>query len=294
MSDFATLEEAFKGNADNMRLRALKRLSSLTKRNTIAYYSGFLTPGPVRNGFEISDLDINAFMNMAHGMDRSRGLNLILHTPGGGIAATEQIVTYLRSLFDGDIVCFVPQIAMSAGTMIACACQSIFMGRQSCLGPIDPQYLGCPCHGVIEEFERAVDRIKKDITELHLWRPIIEKYNPTFLGECQKAIELSKELVGQWLATGMFKDEEYPQKKAEEVAGRLADHSRTKTHNRHISAEVAKSLGLHIEMLEDQQNLQDAVLAVHHCFMLSFMHSPLIKIVQAQNGKRFLISATAG
>jgi hypothetical protein len=166
------------------------------------------------------------------------------------------------------------------------------MGRQSCLGPIDPQYLGCPCHGVIEEFDQAVKRIKKDGAELHLWRPIIEKYKPTFLGECQKAIELSEELVRQWLATGMFKEEKTPLAKAKKVANQLANHSKTKTHDRHISADAAKKIGLNIQMLEDNQDLQDTVLAVHHCFMLSFMHLPLIKIVESQKGKRFLISAT--
>ncbi|MBP5787606.1 MAG: ATP-dependent Clp protease proteolytic subunit [Kiritimatiellae bacterium] len=306
MSDFATLEKRLKNDfqiLDELRAEKLRNLSSITNRNTIAYYSGFLTPHPARMGYEINDLDVNALMNVVYGMDRSKGLDLILHTPGGGIAATEQIVQYLRNLFNNNIRCIVPQIAMSAGTMIACAGKSILMGRQSCLGPIDPQLLGCPCHGVIEEFETAVQQIQDNPARIAVWRPIIEKYNPTFLGECQKAIDLSNQLVENWLATSMFVSmpdnekmntlipkEMSPQERAHFVVGKLSNHQNTKTHDRHISAGEAQILGLYIEMLEEDQNLQDAVLSVHHVFMLTFMHSTLIKIVESDSGRRFMIN----
>ncbi len=46
-----------------------------------------------------------------------------------------KLVDYLRDCFDGDIEAFVPHMAMSAGTMIACACKKIYMGRQSSINP---------------------------------------------------------------------------------------------------------------------------------------------------------------
>ncbi|MHB1126932.1 MAG: hypothetical protein ACYC2T_08230 [Bacillota bacterium] len=52
-------------------------------------------------------------------MDRSKGLDLILHTPGGEIAATESLVDYLRSMFGSDIRAIVPQIAMSCGLWVS-------------------------------------------------------------------------------------------------------------------------------------------------------------------------------
>jgi len=39
-------------------------------------------------------------MPIIHGMDSSKGLTLIMHTPGGVTNATETIVDYLRSKFD--------------------------------------------------------------------------------------------------------------------------------------------------------------------------------------------------
>ena len=33
-------------------------------------------------------------------------------------------------------------MAMSGGTMIACSCKEILMGKHSSLGPVDPQIMG--------------------------------------------------------------------------------------------------------------------------------------------------------
>jgi ClpP class serine protease len=65
-------------------------------------------------------------------------------------------------MFDDNIRAIVPQIAMSAGTMLACSCQWILMGKHSNLGPIDPQLSGIPAHGVLAEFKRALEEIKLD------------------------------------------------------------------------------------------------------------------------------------
>ena len=57
----------------------IKRLSEKTGRNTILYFSGFLQKSSI--DASIGDLDINAFMENVHGLDKSKGLDLILHTP---------------------------------------------------------------------------------------------------------------------------------------------------------------------------------------------------------------------
>ena len=89
--------------------------------------------------FSINSNDKIGFMTAIKGMDKSKGLDLFLHTPGGSIAATESLVKYLKSIFQNNIRAIVPQIAMSAGTMISLACKEILLGKHSCLGPIDPQ-----------------------------------------------------------------------------------------------------------------------------------------------------------
>src|SRR5262249_51775771 len=148
--------------------------------NIIAYYSGFVSkPGIAQ--LEINDEDKNGFMMAVHKLDRHLGLDLILHTPGGNIAATQSIVDYLHKMFRSDIRAIVPQIAMSAGTMIACSCKSILMTEHSNLGPIDPHLRGIPAYGAIAEFKKALSDIKRDGTRVAVWEPILKQYRPTFL-----------------------------------------------------------------------------------------------------------------
>jgi ClpP class serine protease len=189
---------------DAVRRMYLDRLFQHTGRNTIAYYSGFLSK-PNLEGIEINDEDKNGFMMAVHGLDRSRGLDLILHTPGGGIAATQSLVDYLRRMFEKNIRAIIPQIAMSAGTMMACACRELLLTRHANIGPIDPQLRGVPAHGVIQEFRRAAKEIKKDFTKLGVWQPILSKYQPTFLSQCENAIKWSESFVASELKKSCLK-----------------------------------------------------------------------------------------
>lgn len=295
MASFAEVEQAMLAASlnpaqvlGNIRTNSLKALSDYTGRNTIAYYSSFLSR-PVQ-GSDINDMDINGFMNVVNGMDRAKGLDLVLHTPGGGITATEQIVHYLRDLFNDDIRCIVPQIAMSAGTMIACACKEIIMGRQSNLGPIDPQFRGVPCHGVVEEFERAIKQISDEPRSIGVWQQIIQQYTPTFLGECQKAMDLSRELVKRWLSEVMFAGKKASKRKANQIVNKLSNHGDSKTHDRHIPASIAKSIGLNISMMEKEQKFQDLILTLHHSYMLTFNQTKFIKVIESGHNRRFIIN----
>ena len=123
------------GTVDEIRRSYLEKLYTHSERNIIAYYSGFLSkPGIAQS--QIMDEDKNGFMMAVHKLDRSKGLDLILHTPGGELAATESIVNYLHQMFGNDIRAIIPQIAMFGGTMIACSCQKILMGATRISDPL--------------------------------------------------------------------------------------------------------------------------------------------------------------
>ena len=111
---------------ESKRLKYLKALSAKTGRNVITYYSAWLTKPTIAN-IDIVDADQNAFMQAVYKMDKKKGLDLILHTPGGNIAAAESIVDYLHSIFGDDIRAIVPQMAMSAGSMMAVSCKSAIL-----------------------------------------------------------------------------------------------------------------------------------------------------------------------
>lgn len=272
---------------DLVRRRYLKSLFEITGRNVIAYYSGWLQkPGTTYSS--INDSDKNGFMTVVHKLDRSKGLDLILHTPGGELAATESIVDYLRKMFNCDIRAIIPQIAMSAGTMIACACNQILMGKHSNLGPIDPQFNGLPAHGIIEEFARAYEEIKKDTMKAVVWNPIIQKYNPTLIGECEKSIKWSKQIVKDWLSECMLKNDKNQTKKLEKILYELGEHAVTLSHSRHISAEKCKEIGLNIFMIEEDNDLQDIILSIHHACILTLTRTNAIKIIENHNGQAFI------
>lgn len=227
-------------------------------------------------------------MNVIHNLDRKKGLDLLLHTPGGETAATESLVDYLRSMFRTDIRAIVPQLALSAGTMIACACKEIIMGKHSSLGPIDPQFKGIPAHGVVEEFRRAHQEIRADPSKAAVWQPIIAKYQPTLIGECEKSIAWSNEMVRDWLLTGMLKGEQDAEQNADNMIKELGDHALTKSHVRHLSFARCDQMGLKVVALEKDPELQDAVLSVHHACIHTLSATGAYKIIENHRGIAFI------
>jgi ATP-dependent protease ClpP protease subunit len=271
-------------NAQNVvRHKYLQMLHAHTGRNVIAYYSGWLSKGSVFLS-DINDEDKNGFMTTVHKLNRPSGLDLLLHTPGGGIAATQSIVNYLQKMFGTNIRAFVPQIAMSAGTIIACCCKEIWMGKQSNLGPIDPQLRGIPAHGVVQEFKRAIKEVKQDASRIVIWQQIIGQYRPTFLGQCENALKWSNDFVEQQLADGMFESLQDRKKKAKAVTKALSDYPKNKSHDRHFDLDECEKMGLNVKRLESEPTLQDLVLTVHHCYMNLLMNSGAYKIIENQNG----------
>lgn len=268
---------------DILRRKYLNQLHSHSNRNIIVYYSGWLHK-PDISDVEINDADKNGFMTVVHKMDTSLGLDLILHTPGGDVAATESIIDYLRSKFGRDIRVFVPQLAMSGGTMIACAAKEIYMGKHSSLGPIDPQVRGIPAHGIIEEANEAKQEISLNPSSIPYWQIILQKYPPAFVKQCLKAFEWSKEIAENNLNSCMFYNDNNAEEIIEAIIKELTDTSISKSHNRHLSAEKCREIGLKIKYLEDDDVLQDLILSVHHIFQISVSMTNAIKIIQNQDG----------
>ena len=272
-----------KVNSGEVRRQYLKKLSEYTGRNVIAYYSGFFDK-PYAPNVEINDSDMTGFMNALHGMDCRKGLDLILHTPGGSPTAAEAIIYYLRAKFKKDIRVIVPQLALSVGTMMACAANVIIMGKHSSLGPVDPQFNGIPAYNIKMEFEEAKSDLAKNPQNQMYWIIKLHKYPAAFLKTAIDAIELSDILLRDWLGTCMF-DCESESDVINEIVAKLNEHDDSKVHGRHFNIDFCKSIGLKIEALEKDPILQDAVLSVHHAYMLTFSTSDIVKIIESQNDK---------
>lgn len=220
--------DAAKPIYDTVRRKYLWQLSELTGRNVITYYSGWLQKiqsGQAANQImSINDVDKTGFMSTICKLDRRKGLDLILHTPGGGVSATESLIEYLQDCFGDNIRAIVPQLAMSGGTMIACGCNSIVMGRPSSLGPVDPQIGGISVSGIVEEFNRVRREIKKDPKNIMIWQPILNKYPPSFVGDCEKAARWANEILRDNLINHMLKDDPDQKRKVNRIVRELGDH----------------------------------------------------------------------
>lgn len=269
---------------DTVRRKYLKQLSDRTGRNVIAYYSSFLSK-PNVEGIDINDDDTNAFMTCIHQMDRVKGLDLILHTPGGSVAATEALTHYIRSMFGDDVRAIVPQIAMSAGTMLALSCKSILLGKQSSLGPIDPHLHGIPADVVVTEFRRALREVVKDPKKAPVWAPILGRYTPSFLTQCEYAVQWSRTFVRDALKKNMLQRARNKDELARNIVRALSSAAVNKAHNKHLHFARLKSLGVKVESLEDDQDLQEAVLTVHHSYIHTMTNTPCLKIVENQDGR---------
>ena len=269
---------------DELREKYIKLLSQQTGRNVIAYYSGWLKPGKTQN-IDINDSDITGVMNSIKGLDCSKGLDLILHTPGGNPTATEGIVKYLHSKFN-NIRVIIPQMAMSAGTMLACSASEIVMGKHSCLGPIDPQYGGIPAYNIITEFREAKTDLDNNAASKSYWDMQLKKYPAAFFYTVLDSIRLSSVLATEWLTNYMFADEENGT--AKKIVAKL--NANNKSHSRHFTFDFCKDLGLKVTALEDDQNLQEAVLSVHHSFIITMDATAATKLIENQNGSRYITS----
>ncbi len=283
-------------NPDSIRRKYLSALSRHTGRDVILYSTKWTDPAGVNpDVISITEEDIQGFMEVVNGL-RSTKLDLIIHSPGGSPAATEAIVKYLRKKFPTDIRIIVPQGAMSAGTMLACAGNRIVMGKHSFLGPIDPQFILpyiqgtnriVPAQAVLDQFELAKKECQNN-QNLGPWLPILTQYGPGLLIECRDAIALSKKLVQDWLKQYMFHGVQRASQKSNFIAKRLAAHKDHKSHSRHLNRDDCRTIGLIIDDLEQDQILQDLVLSIFHASTLTFNMAPVAKIIENHNGKAFI------
>ncbi|MEM8553271.1 MAG: S49 family peptidase [Pseudomonadota bacterium] len=280
---------------DQVREKYLKALENRLGRTVIAYYSGFLQKrspdGRAHPETAITDLDMNAFMAVVHNVPHDRGLDLILHTPGGGTEATRALVEYLYKMFGRNIRTIVPHMAMSAGTMIACACREVLMGKHSCLGPTDPQVKGHPAMGVLAEVDQAIVEVKKEPLKQMVYQQVFAKYPPAFILDCERSVQGSRDMVAEWLEKNMLASEKDPKAAAAQTIKNFMDYRGTTEHAHHFLIEKCQDMGLKVRAIEDDQELQEDILSVHHAFNATFARTNAIKIIQNANGATWSIGS---
>ncbi len=281
---------------DRRLTESLHEISHLCdNRNVLFYGSAFLQKVAAPGAFlQINAEDVNGFMAAMCGMDWSKGLVLVLHTPGGSINAAETLVEYLHQKFNY-IEAVVPVYAMSAGTMISLAADKIWMGRQSQLGPIDPHFQMrdrmISAGAVVSQFEEA----KKDILSgldpartAALWAPVLQHLGPSLLMDAKNALHYGEKMVARWLERRQFKSAPDAAEKAERVAKYFNSTENHKSHGRRIGRDEARNQGLTVGEFDHQQEFQDAILTSYHLATLLFEQTSTCRFVASNEGQRWM------
>lgn len=146
---------------ENTRLKLMRKLEKKRKSRVIALvhrqetmsFLGF----PLMRYINIEDSE--EILRAIRLTPKDMPIDLILHTPGGLVLATEQIACALNK-HPAKKTVFIPHYAMSGGTLISLAADEIVMDENAVLGPMDPQLGEYPAASVLKVLE------KKDINEV--------------------------------------------------------------------------------------------------------------------------------
>jgi len=162
-------------------------------------------------------------------------IDLILHTPGGLVLATEQIAMALCR-HPGKVTVFIPHYAMSGGTLLALAADEIVMDENAVLGPVDPQLGQWPANSILKVVEqKAINEVDDETLIL--------------ADIARKAVGQIRSLIINILSHG-----EMPKEKAENLADMLS--SGIWTHDYPIGVNDAKEMGLPVNTNVPQEVYQ--------------------------------------
>ncbi|WP_302104559.1 SDH family Clp fold serine proteinase [Polycladomyces zharkentensis] len=164
---------------------------------------------PLRNYISVEDSE--QLLRAIRLTPDSMPIDLILHTPGGLVLASEQIARALNH-HPAKVTVFVPHYAMSGGTMIALAADEIVIDENAVLGPIDPQIGQYPAASLIEVVaQKPIEKVKDNTLVLvDIARKALKQVE-TFLTELLKdKMDLAKaQELAHVLSSGLW-THDYP------------------------------------------------------------------------------------
>jgi hypothetical protein len=298
-NEIVQAQQQYQGAAlDHVRRRAYKAFADITGRPLLIYATAFQNPVKGANFGQLMSIDLtdkDGFQEIVDGLSGKK-VDVLIHSPGGSAEATESIVAILRSKFS-DVRFIITGAAKSAATMLSMSGNSILISTAGELGPIDPQIsLGgnfTPAGSLKEEFDKAAAEITEDPQRLPVWLPILEKYPPALLTQCDNFIQLAQDLVAEWLEAYMFKGDSKKKEKASKIAAYLADEKNTLSHARRIDSQTLTKLGVKTEIAEQQpMNFQEALRKVHLSVSMTLDFSDAVKIYENSEGGALIRQVT--
>lgn len=237
------------------RQQIIKAIQTETGRILLCYVMGNLA--------EIHRDDTGGFVDLLHNIHLGYKVDLLIHTAGGDLDTAEKLIKMVQAKVGmlskvepaGDIRVIIPEMAKSAGTLMALGARTIVMSDSSELGALDPQVVlkdthgNSICHSVLrylaayQRHEMALRANPNDAAA----RLMFEKFDPwvvqKFDGLKQRAQTAAEDMVKprglNWSA----------------IASRLMDIQKWKSHGQMIGAEDAVDIGLDVEIIDCESPL---------------------------------------
>lgn len=118
--------------------------------------------------------------------------------------------------------------------------------------------------------------------------PVLQTLGPALLQEAQNALEYGERMVAGWLEQRMFSGDPDAGALATQTASFFNDASMHKSHGRRIDRDEARAHHVCVEDLEDDQQLQEAVLTAYHLATIIFEKTPATKILLSHHGRMWV------
>lgn len=210
----------------------------------------------------IEDTDADMIEGLLQKLDLSKGLALIVNSPGGIGIAAERIMNVCKSYSgNGEFVALVPSKAKSAATMVCFGASKIYMSPTSELGPIDPQItiqkdekaMRLAVCNIVQSYKELFENAVKATGHLEPYLQQLANYDAREIKEFEAAISLASDVAVRALENGMMN--KLDEKKIREHIKIFLTPEKTKTHGRAIFYKEAQKSNLKIELIDVKSKL---------------------------------------
>jgi ATP-dependent protease ClpP protease subunit len=213
-------------------------------------------------------------------------LMVFLNTSGGSAPSAEKMVDVIRQHYPTEVEFVVPDMAMSAGTILVMSGERIWMDYSSSLGPVDPQVevrqpsgqtAYVPALGYLDKAAELIEKSKKnELTPIEA--AMMLQLDLGNLRAYEQAKDLSVSLLKKWLVEYKFRTwtqhrtnnpettvtPEQKETRAEEIAKMLCDNKAWHSHERYLGIGTLRDVvKLEIEDYSANDSLRGLIREYH-------------------------------
>lgn len=222
-------QQAQQGTAIRQKLiKEIESLDSEKPRRLLIYIGNIANPNS-----QINPTHIVPLADALAGIGKAENLDLLIHTFGGSGDTAEKIVEMCRNHCSGEFRVIIPNMAKSAGTLIALGADKIVMGHCSEVGPTDPQIrisVGNAPQMVSawtfiharDELARKIDEAKAKGENPDAFLQQLATIDSVFVKHCEQLMKFAKSVGRKWIA-GRLMDKSLSKLEAEAKADKVID-----------------------------------------------------------------------